>query len=156
MNRLVVAFVLVALLCCQALAQETSDAGASKDRKEITYSEIRKLVDDGAVEAASVTGDGWWVNVSTADGSRYYAQVTPQTPIADHLYEAGIPVRIVHWNEEKKEELPLWLSLFFNTLPLIIFLAFFFFVVRMMNNKKKTDEFFNRLEETIKRSMNNG
>jgi len=108
-----------------AFAQENSEEAAPKI-SEVTYSEIRKLIDDGVVESARVTGDGWWVHVKTSDGANYYAQTTPQTPIADHLYRAGVPVKIVHWKEEKDER-PLWLEIFYNLLPLLIFIVFFIF-----------------------------
>lgn len=124
-----------------AQSQEEATTGGSEE-KEVTYSDIRKLIDDGVVEWGRVSGDGWWVNIKTIDGSRYYAQITPQTPIADHLYEAGIPVRIQH-RQEDEDELPLWLELLINLLPLLIFLIFFAFVMLIMGktNKKHTDKY---------------
>ncbi|WP_425410140.1 hypothetical protein [Hyphococcus sp.] len=180
MSRLILLLVSVVTIVSPTLAQEATSTDESKD-KEVTYFDIRKFIDDGVVEWGRVSGDGWWINIKTTDGSRYYAQVTPQTPIADHLYEAGIPVRIQHRAAE--EETPRWLEFLLNLAPLLIFIVFFLFLMLTMgrSNKNHVDkyddylakedeqqrrylervekfqtEFFERLEETIKRSMNNG
>jgi|GEM_PF-7069365 len=149
MSRFFFVGFLAVFFCAHAVAQEKIEP-QQKERTEVTYSEIRKLIENGEVKSASVTGDGWWVSVVTIDGNRSYAQVTPQTPIADHLYDAGIPVKIVHWNEDE-DETPLWLKVFYNVLPLLIFIVFFVFVMfllRGVNGKvfKKNDEHLAKAE----------
>jgi ATP-dependent Zn protease len=146
MKHLLLIILLIETFYGVAVAQESSKP-TSQDNNEVTYSELRKLVDDGLVASASVTGDGWWVSVTATDGVRYYAQVTPQTPISDHLYEAGVPVKIVHWSEEDDES-PAWLSMLFNVLPLLIFIVFFVLVLwfSQKRGKKVQDDCLKRAE----------
>lgn len=154
---------LVSVLCffCQASAQEKADSKST----QISYFEIRKLIDDGIVERGQIYNDGWWVAVYTSDGNSYYAQITPQTPIADHLYAAGVPVSIDHIAEEV-DKTPLWLEVFFNLLPLLIFILFFAGIMFFMKRgggdyyaraEKINLDFLNRLEKLlIEREKENG
>jgi ATP-dependent Zn protease len=146
MKQFFVLLVSALCLCSQTYAQEEAESKS----EEVTYSELRKLIDDGVVKRGRVSNDGWWVTVYT-DGARYYAQVTPQTPIADYLYEAGVPVRIDHLAEDDDER-PLWLEVFYNLLPLLIFVVFFVGIMAFMGraNKKqksKYDEHLKKVEQ---------
>jgi ATP-dependent Zn protease len=165
MKHLCSLVVIIIALCGNAYAQEKIETKS----KEVSYSDIRKLIDEGVVERGKVTNDGWWVTVYTKEGDRYFSPVTPQTPIADHLYEAGVPVLIEHYKEEPQEEedkLPTWLSLLINLLPLLIFLLFvggvFLFSRKGANNyysraEKMNAEFLERLEKALmERKETNG
>lgn len=132
MDRILILLALCLTVFAPVSAEETSEP----ESKEVTYSELRKLVDDGIVEKGRVSNDGWWVTVYTNDGAKYYAPITPQTPIADHLYDAGVPVRIEHIPEDEPSSV---LDLFYNLLPFLIFLVFIAFVsVVLRRANKKT------------------
>ena len=168
MKRIIIVAAMLASFFSAVCAQEARKADDKKE-KEVSYSEIRTMIDEGIVDKASVTNDGWWVTVRTDEGAFYYAAVTPQTPIADHLYEAGVPVLIEHYNEEpqeKADELPSWLSLLINILPLLLLLLFlggiFVFSRKQTNNYYSRAEnmqakFLDRLEKLLtERKENNG
>ena len=114
-------------------AQEPTDT----ESKKVTYSDVRKLIDDGVVERGRVSGDGWWVTVYTNDGGTYYASITPQTPLAAYLYDAGVPVSIDHVAEN--DESPLWAKVFYNILPYVIFLVFVMFIVLFAGKRNKKE-----------------
>lgn len=112
----------------------------------ISYSELRALIDGGEVEEARILNDGWWVTVKLNGGEYFDVKVTPQTPIADHFYDAGIPVSIEHSSKDEDDKKPLWLDLFFNILPLLIFIFVFVFILWLMQKqgKKTQDECLDR------------
>ena len=95
--------------------------------QDLTYSDFVSRIDGGAVRTAEVSRGQ--VTGKLSDGSDYQTTIPEegQTAIADRLNAAGVQTQI-----KKEEELPLILSLLFNILPLLIFLAFFFFVMRQM------------------------
>lgn len=132
--------------------------------EQIDYNELRNLIDEGQIDSARVLRDGWWVTVRTKEGEFFDTKVTPQTPIADHLYDAGIPVKFEHWSEDD-DEMPLWLRLFLNVLPLIIFIAFVgvvHFGMKKANTgyysraEKLQNEFLDRLEKLLIKKEPNG
>ena len=94
---------------------------------DLNYSEFIAKVDNGEVRTAEVAKTD--VTGSLTDDTQYITTIpeTGQSAIADRLNQAGVRTEI-----KKEEELPLLLTLLFNILPLIIFLAFFFFVMRQM------------------------
>ncbi len=132
----------ILVLVANAAAQDAEADGAA-ERSEISYSALRKLIDNGRVRGATISGDGWWVTVSTSDGSIHHTRVTPNTPIADRLVDAGVRTEFLHTDDD--EELPLLLSLFFNILPLLIFIGFFWFVISRM--KGKNSDYYSRAEK---------
>ena len=95
--------------------------------QELSYSEFVQRIDSGDVRTADVAATE--VTGRLSDDTLYITTIpeTGQTAIADRLNNAGVATKI-----EKEEELPIVLSLLFNILPLLIFLAFFFFVMRQM------------------------
>ena len=95
--------------------------------QELTYTEFVKRLDNGEVRSAEVSKTE--VRGELTDGGAFLTTITEdgQAAIADRLNTAGVTTTI-----EKEEELPLLLSLLFNILPLLIFLALFFFVMRQM------------------------
>ncbi len=143
------------LLFAAALFFLSAPASAQEDQspwyepyEQISYSELRTLIDNGEVDEARVLNDGWWVTVKTKEGEYFDTKVTPETPIADHLYEAGIPVTIEHYNEGSEEEaddLPAWLSLVINILPLLLFLVFFAGIIFL--SRKQTNAYYGRAEK---------
>ncbi len=94
---------------------------------ELKYSDFIERVESGSISSATVAKGE--VTGELSDGGAYVTTIPEdgQTSIADKLDAAGVNTEI-----KKEEELPLLLSLLFNILPLLIFLAFFFFVMRQM------------------------
>ena len=117
---LVVVFFLVAL-------QLFSSPATQSQVQELTYTQFVEQLDNGLVRSAEVSKTE--VRGELADGAAFTTTITEsgQATIADRLNAAGVATKI-----EKEEELPLLLSLLFNILPLLIFLALFFFVMRQM------------------------
>ena len=100
---------------------------AGPQPQELTYTELTTRIADGQVRSAEVAAGK--VKGTLNDGSVFETTIPEdgQTAVADRLNDAGVQTKIL-----EKEELPLLLSLLFNILPLLIFLAFFFFVMRQM------------------------
>ncbi len=117
---LVVVVFLVALQLFSSPASQTQV-------QELTYTEFVQRLENGEVQSAEVSKTQ--VSGELAGGAEFVTTITEsgQTTIADRLNAAGVTTTI-----EKEEELPLLLSLLFNILPLLIFLALFFFVMRQM------------------------
>ena len=95
--------------------------------QELTYTDFVERIADGGVSSAEVATSK--VTGTLAGGDSFVTTIPEggQTAIADRLNDAGVQTQI-----REEEELPLILSLLFNILPLLIFLAFFFFVMRQM------------------------
>lgn len=138
--------IIVALFSISVAYAQTEEP--PQEKKEVTYSEIRQMIDEGVLVGGTVSGDGWWVTVKKTDGSVYYAPVTPYTPIADRLIDAGVPTKIVHISNENDNDLPLWLELLINGSPLVIFIVFFVFILwaTQRKGKKEQDKCMNRAE----------
>lgn len=102
-------------------------SGPSAQPQDLTYSEFVERINAGDVSSAEVSS--LQVTGKLGDGSDFATTIPDggQTSIADRLNSAGVQTQI-----KNEEELPLILSLLFNILPLLIFLAFFFFVMRQM------------------------
>ena len=102
-------------------------SGPGPQPQDLTYSEFVERINAGDVRNAEVSS--LQVTGKLADGSDFATTIPDggQTAIADRLNAAGVETQI-----KNEEELPLILSLLFNILPLLIFLAFFFFVMRQM------------------------
>ncbi|MBB5518180.1 ATP-dependent zinc metalloprotease FtsH [Amphiplicatus metriothermophilus] len=104
---------------------EFSSPGPTVER--LSYSQFVTRIDEGAIRQAEIDG----VNVKGAlDNGRQFVAAIPEgaaPQIADRLIAAGAETTIT-----PVEELPLALSLLFNILPFLIFLAFIFFVMRQM------------------------
>ena len=117
---LVIVFFLVALQLF-----EFSSPGPQPE--EFSYSELNQKISSGQVRDAEVAKGQ--VTGTLEDGTEFIVTIPEdgQTAIADRLNSAGVQTEI-----QKEEELPLILNIFFNILPLLIFLAFFFFVMRQM------------------------
>lgn len=112
----------------------------------ISYSDLRVLIDSSEIEEARVLNDGWWVTVRKKDGEYLDVKVTPQTPVADHFYDAGIPVRIEHSSKDEDDKDPLWLDLLINLSPLLIFIFVFCLILWVMQKqgKKTQDNYMDR------------
>jgi len=117
---LVVVVFLVAL-------QLFSSPATQSQVQELTYTEFVEQLENGNVQSAEVSKTQ--VTGELSSGTAFTTTITEsgQATIADRLNAAGVTTTI-----EKEEELPLLLSLLFNILPLLIFLALFFFVMRQM------------------------
>ena len=102
-------------------------SGPGPQPQNLTYSEFVDRIDGGEVRSAEVARAE--VTGQLTDGTDYMTTIPEggQTAIADRLNGAGVDTQI-----KQEEELPVILSLLFNILPLLIFLAFFFFVMRQM------------------------
>ncbi len=112
----------------------------------ISYSELRALIDGSDIEEARILNDGWWVTIRKKDGEYLDVRVTPQTPVADHFYEAGIPVRIEHSSKDEDDENPLWLDMLINLSPLLIFIFVFCLILWVLqkHGKKTQDNYMDR------------
>ncbi len=115
--------VVVFLVALQLFSSPSSQPQA----QELTYTEFVERLDRGEVDSAEVSQTQ--VTGKLKEGQSFVTTITAdgQAAIADRLNAAGVRTTI-----EKEEELPLLLSLLFNILPLLIFLALFFFVMRQM------------------------
>ncbi|HBK90887.1 MAG TPA: cell division protein FtsH, partial [Parvularcula sp.] len=95
--------------------------------ERLSYSEFVTQIDAGGVKTAEINQG----NVKgVLDSGKAFVTAIPEgagVTIADKLNQSGAQTKIT-----PEEELPLILSVIFNILPFIIFLAFFFFVVRQM------------------------
>lgn len=120
---------------------------------EISYSTLRALIDDGKVETAIMTDYGWRADVTTSDGTAYFVFVSPNTSLADYLVNAGVETSFSNPNfvddyepADSEKDTPLLLELFFNILPLLIFIAFFIFVLwfSQKRGRKVQDECLDR------------
>ncbi|MEM9263631.1 MAG: ATP-dependent zinc metalloprotease FtsH, partial [Pseudomonadota bacterium] len=95
--------------------------------RSLTYSEFIDKVDSGAIGAAEI--DREKVKGVLTDGSQFETSIpiTAGADIAERLNNSGAQTKIT-----PEEELPLALTILFNILPFLIFLAFFFFIMRQM------------------------
>ncbi|MEE2690654.1 MAG: ATP-dependent zinc metalloprotease FtsH [Pseudomonadota bacterium] len=93
----------------------------------LTYSEFVSRIDSNGVKEAEI--DGEKVKGVLANGTHFVTAIPAESgvTIADRLNASGAATKIT-----PEEELPLALSLLFNILPFLIFLAFIFFVMRQM------------------------
>jgi cell division protease FtsH len=95
--------------------------------QRLTYSEFIASIDAGEVKSAEIDKG----NVKgVLAGEKPFLTAIPEdagVAIADRLNAAGVATKIT-----PEEELPLVLSVIFNILPFLIFLAFIFFVMRQM------------------------
>ena len=104
---------------------EFSSPGPSVER--LSYSQFVDRIGNGGVATAEI--DGEKVAGSLSDGKQFVTSIPEGAgvTIADRLNAAGVETKIT-----PPEELPLALSILFNILPFLIFLAFIFFVMRQM------------------------
>ncbi|MBI1393173.1 MAG: ATP-dependent zinc metalloprotease FtsH [Alphaproteobacteria bacterium] len=104
---------------------EFSPAGTQA--KGLTYSEFIDRVDSGAIRSAEI--DREKVKGVLSDGTPFETSIpfTAGADIAERLNASGADTQIT-----PEEELPLALTILFNILPFLIFLAFFFFIMRQM------------------------
>jgi cell division protease FtsH len=95
--------------------------------ERLSYSEFVTKIDAGEVKSAEI--DKGNVKGVLGDGNPFVTAIPDGSgvAIADRLNQAGAQTKIT-----PVEQLPLLLSVLFNILPFVIFLAFFFFVVRQM------------------------
>ncbi|MEM8770486.1 MAG: ATP-dependent zinc metalloprotease FtsH [Pseudomonadota bacterium] len=123
-SLLIWGLVVVVFLVALQLFSSPSSQPASE---ELTYTEFVDRLEGGQVATAEVSKTQ--VTGKLSDNTSFTTTITEdgQANIADRLNAAGVTTTI-----EKEEELPLLLSLLFNILPLLIFLALFFFVMRQM------------------------
>jgi len=149
--RTIFCFSIFVFLIAAPASAEEDDSVWFKTYEQIDYSELRRLIDEEQVDSALVSTSGWWVTIKTKEGEFFDTRVTPQTPIADHLYAAGVPVRIEHRNQEDDER-PYWSSLALKFSPLLVlwvFLIFLFVAARGYNRKilKKNDDHLEKAEK---------
>lgn len=148
-----------------ALLALTSTAHSAADSSFSSYSELRSHIELGNIASATITDDGRLVVSELKNGDTIVTHVSQNTPIADRMVDAGIPTSFTYDQDPKT---PLWLSIFFNILPFLIFLAFFFFVMRSVRKstggqegyisraEKLQNEFLTRLEKLLLESRPNG
>jgi len=104
---------------------EFSNAGPTAE--QLNYSEFISRIDSGEIKSAAIDKE---VVKGVLDDDKPFITAIPEgsgVAIADRLNQAGVQTEI-----KPEEQLPLLLSVLFNILPFIIFLAFFFFVIRQM------------------------
>ncbi len=140
-----------------ALIAQIAHSEDGPTQSSLTYTELRQQIDAGNVTVAYILNNGQSVSGELKNGVFFVTNITPETPIADRLADAGVQASFM----PTKEDLPLWLSVTFNILPFLIFLAFFFFVVRSMRKssdgqggyyaraEKLNREFLDRLERLL-------
>jgi len=94
---------------------------------ELNYSEFISRIDSGEIKSAAI--DKEVVKGKLSDDKDFTTAIPEGSgvAIADRLNGAGVQTEI-----KPEEQLPLLLSVLFNILPFVIFLAFFFFVIRQM------------------------
>ncbi len=104
---------------------EFSKPGPAAER--LSYSEFVTRIDAGEIKAAEINKGN--VKGTLDDGKAFITAIPDGSgvAIADRLNLAGAQTKIT-----PEEQLPLLLSVLFNILPFVIFLAFFFFVIRQM------------------------
>ncbi len=95
--------------------------------ERLSYSSFVARIDEGAIRSAEIDREN--VKGLLSDGRAFVTSIPRDSgvAIADRLNAAGADTRIT-----PEEQLPLALSLLFNILPFLIFLAFIFFVMRQM------------------------
>ena len=93
----------------------------------LSYSEFVSKIDAGEISLAEI--DQGNVTGTLSDNKPFVTAIPEGSgvAIADRLNQSGAQTKI-----RPEEQLPLLLSVLFNILPFVIFLAFFFFVVRQM------------------------
>src|SRR3990167_8130127 len=104
---------------------EFSKPGPAPER--LSYSEFVAKIDSSEIKLAEI--DRGNVKGTLTDGKPFVTAIPEAAgvEVADKLNASGAQTQI-----RPEEQLPLLLSVLFNILPFIIFLAFFFFVVRQM------------------------
>ncbi|MDZ7626847.1 MAG: ATP-dependent zinc metalloprotease FtsH [Parvularculaceae bacterium] len=95
--------------------------------ERLSYSEFVSQIESGGVKSAEIDQEN--VKGVLSSGKAFVTAIPDGSGvvIADKLNLSGAQTRVT-----PVEELPLILSVIFNILPFVIFLAFFFFVVRQM------------------------
>ncbi len=95
--------------------------------ERLSYSEFITRIDGGQIKAAEIDQEN--VKGVLSDEKPFVTAIPEGSgvAIADRLNQAGVQTQI-----KPVEQVPLLLSVLFNILPFVIFLAFFFFVVRQM------------------------
>ncbi|MEQ8935961.1 MAG: ATP-dependent zinc metalloprotease FtsH [Amphiplicatus sp.] len=104
---------------------ELNSPGPAVER--LSYSDFITRIDSSGVTEAKIDGE---TVTGTLSGGSAFVTAIPENAgvaIADRLNASGAKTEI-----KPVEELPLLLSLLFNVLPFLIFLAFIFFVMRQM------------------------
>jgi len=93
----------------------------------LTYTQFTSRIEAGTIKEAEIDREN--IKGKMSDGSEFVTAIPIGSggDIADRLNAAGVETSI-----KAEEELPLALSLLFNILPFLIFLAFIFFVMRQM------------------------
>jgi len=104
---------------------EFSKPGPAPER--LSYSEFVAKIESSDIKVAEI--DKGNVKGTLSDGKPFVTAIPDGAgvEVADKLNSSGAQTQI-----RPEEQLPLLLSVLFNILPFIIFLAFFFFVVRQM------------------------
>ena len=104
---------------------QASSGGQNVER--LSYSDFIARIDQREILQAEIDGD---IVKGTLENGSLFVTSIPQDAagsVADRLNTAGAQTVIT-----PKEQLPLALSVLFNILPFLIFLAFIFFVMRQM------------------------
>jgi len=93
----------------------------------LSYSDFVARIDNRQIRTAEIDGEN--IKGQLTDGTAFVTSIPANAgvTIADRLNSSGATTQIT-----PVEELPLALSLLFNILPFLIFLAFIFFVMRQM------------------------
>ena len=166
----------ILLIAQPAFADEmpmlTRAEALSKGYEEVNYSTYRAALDNSRIAQAGINRRGSLVFYIEKSGDKYFLTVPDISSAADRLADVGAEVDYYSYfpsSEEpydENDELPLWLSLFVNILPLLIFFAFIFFVFRSMRSgtdqakeineeaRQMNREFLERLEEVLSKHRN--
>lgn len=102
-------------------------SGPAETSERLSYSEFAERIDNRTIKTAEIDGS---TVTGTLDGGEQYVTAIREdavVDIADRLNQAGVETEIT-----PIEQLPLALSILFQLLPFLIFLAFIFFIMRQM------------------------
>ncbi len=145
-KQVVMMFRLIVLAAVLSFGNMISNAAAepdaeTSDRREISYTELLSKISDGEIKAANIVEWGWRVELELNDGASLFANVSPQSNVADRLAESGVETRYSYqpYNDDISDldsaattAAPAWVNLVAKFLPLAIFLGFLWFIVRWM------------------------
>ena len=95
--------------------------------QSLTYSEFVEKVDAGDIRTAEIDRNNVKGDLAGGGGYETTINIMLVESVAQDLIAAGVDTKVT-----PEEELPLALTVLFNILPFLIFLAFIFFIMRQM------------------------
>ncbi len=123
--------------------------------KDVAYSTLRRLADDGEIVSAQIPVYGNSVRGHLKDGSEIRALISDNQRVADLLVAAGVETRFVLPADKMESGIAsVWRDIAMDLIPFLIFLVFVGFVVFAMKGwrqaiDQQTEAFFQRLEKCL-------